>query len=55
MTALIGDATDFTRGLGLATGGPSPSHHVGSNSAVAPTLSVMSQLSLSVRTLCDPT
>src|ERR1700741_3095659 len=33
MTALIGDATDFARVLGLAAGGPSPSHHVGANSA----------------------
>jgi hypothetical protein len=33
MTALIGDATDFARALGWAAGGPSPSHHVGANSA----------------------
>jgi hypothetical protein len=34
MTALIGEATDFGSVFGLATGGLSPSHHVGCNSAV---------------------
>jgi hypothetical protein len=34
MTALIGDATDFAGVLGLAAGGPSPSHQVGCSSAV---------------------